>query len=246
MLGLELQLYSLVISSIKSITSVAVILFIRSVATANLDVLELMGGIIAEAAAEIFISCEDVVLTVTEADARAALMIDDMAGIGFWFDTDDIIDIIAVSVTEVADEVATNEAVVVAVSDEGVAAVSVANDVTTVDSNNEGELIALVGVVVADAVTVADIGVVLEAVIGVFTVVVVIGVTAVVLVQVISVFGANNEEILSVVDVINDEGFKDSDELVVVVITTDSVVVPLINCFLLADKCRRPLALSII
>ena len=101
------------ISSIKSITSVAVILFIRSVATADLDVLELMGGIIAEAAAEIFISCEDVVLTVTEADARAALMIDDMAGIGFWFDTDDIIDIIAVSVTEVADEVATNEAVVV-------------------------------------------------------------------------------------------------------------------------------------
>ena len=77
------------------------------------------------------------------------------------------------------------------------AAVSVANDVTTVDSNNEGKLIAPVGVVVADAVTVADIGVVLEAVIGVFTVVVV-GVTAVVLVQVISVFAANNEEILSV------------------------------------------------
>ena len=36
-----------------------------------------------------------------------------------WFDADDIIDIIAVSVTVVADEVATNEALVVAVSDGG-------------------------------------------------------------------------------------------------------------------------------
>ena len=106
-----------------------------------------MVGIIAEAAAEIFILCEDVVLTVTEADTRAALMVDDLAGIGLWFDTDDIIDIIAVSVTVVADEVATNEALVVAVSDGGVAAVSVANDVTTMDSNNEGELIAPVGTV---------------------------------------------------------------------------------------------------
>ena len=38
-----------------------------------------MVGIIAEAAAEIFISCEDVVLTVTKADTRAALMVDDLA-----------------------------------------------------------------------------------------------------------------------------------------------------------------------
>ena len=124
-------------------TSVAVSLFIGSVATADLDIMELMVGIIAEAAAEIFISCEDVVLTVTEADTRAALMVDDLAGIGLWFDTDDIIVIIAVSVTVVADEVATNEALVVAVSYGGVAAVSVANDVTTMDSNNEGKLLEL-------------------------------------------------------------------------------------------------------
>ena len=138
MLGLELQLYSSVVSSIKSMTSVAVILFIGSVATADLDVLVLMVGIIAEAAAEIFISCGDDVFTMTEADARAVLMVDDIAGIGLWFDTGDIIDIIAASVTVVANEVTTNEAVVVAVSDVGVAAVSVANDTTTIDSSNEG------------------------------------------------------------------------------------------------------------
>ena len=88
--------------------------------------------------------------------------------------------------------------------------------------------------------------VVLVAVIRVVTVVVVIGVTAVVLVLVISVFAANHEEMLGVVDTINDEGFNDFDELVAVLVTTDSVVVPLTDCFVLADKCRRLLALSII
>ena len=90
--------------------------------------------------------------------------------------------------------------------------------------------------------------VVLVAVIRVVTVVVVIGVTAVVLVLVISVFAANHEEMLKlgVVDTINDEGFNDFDELVAVLVTTDSVVVPLTDCFVLADKCRRLLALSII
>ena len=144
MLGLELQLYSSVVSSIKSMTSVAVILFIGSVATADLDVLVLMVGITTEAAVEIFISCGDDVFTLTEADARAILMVDDMAGIGLWFDTDDIIDIIAESVIVVGNEVATNEAVAVVVSDVGVAAVSVANDTTTI---NEGELVALIGAV---------------------------------------------------------------------------------------------------
>ena len=51
------------------------------------------------------------------------------------------------SVTVVANEVTTNETVVVAVSNVGVAAVSVANDATTIDSNNEGELVAPVGAV---------------------------------------------------------------------------------------------------
>ena len=64
------------------------------------------------------------------------------------------------------------------------------------------------------------------------------------MVQVISAFAANNEEML--VDVINDEGFNDFDELVAVLAITDSVVVLLTDCFVLADKCRRLLALLII
>ena len=57
--GLRLQLYLSVVSSIKSMTSVAVILFTEAVATADLDVQVLMVGIITEAAAEISKSCED-------------------------------------------------------------------------------------------------------------------------------------------------------------------------------------------
>ena len=55
-----------------------------------------MVGIISEAAAEISISYEDDELIVTKVNARAVLMVDDMVWIGHWFDTDDIIDILAV------------------------------------------------------------------------------------------------------------------------------------------------------
>ena len=130
--------------SIKSMTLVAVILFIGSVATVNLDVLVLMVGITAEAAAEISISYEDIEDELTVTEARAVLMVDDVAGIGHWYGTDDVFDKLAVSVAVVANEVATNEAIVVAIIDVGVAAASVANDSTAMDSYNEGELVASV------------------------------------------------------------------------------------------------------
>ena len=48
----------------------------------SLDVLVLTVGIIAEAAAEISISYEDIEDELTVTEARAVLMVDDVAGIG--------------------------------------------------------------------------------------------------------------------------------------------------------------------
>ena len=91
-----------------------------------------------EAVAEALKSNIADVLIVTEADARAVLLVDDMVGIRYCSDTAD--DELAVAVTVVADEVATTEA----------DAVAVANDRAVIDSDNEGKLVTETDLVITD------------------------------------------------------------------------------------------------